>query len=62
MLKVAGEGSTGSILSKRLEASNVDSTEILLNVQDLSHAIQANARVLAVDHRNAKAILNETQG
>ncbi len=59
LLKEAGVGGAGRTLGGVLEASNVDTTEELLKVQELSNAIRANARVAAIDNENFKNILSE---
>jgi len=59
LLKEAGIGGAGRTLGGVLEASNVDTTEELLKVQELSNAIRANARVAAIDNENFKNILSE---
>jgi flagellar hook protein FlgE len=61
LLKEAGVGGAGRTLGGVLEASNVDTTEELLKVQELSNAIRANARVAAIDNENFKNILSELQ-
>ncbi len=59
LLKEAGIGGAGRTLGGVLEASNVDTTEELLKVQELSNTIRANARVAAIDNENFKNILSE---
>ena len=59
LLKEAGIGGAGRTLGGVLEASNVDTTEELLKVQELSNSIRANARVAAIDNENFKTILSE---
>jgi len=59
LLKEAGIGGAGRTLGGVLEASNVDTTEELLKVQELSNAIRANARVAAIDNENFKNVLSE---
>lgn len=61
VIKGAGVGGAGKTLGAVLEASNVDTTTELLDVQDLSNTIRANARVAAVDNENFKTILSELQ-
>ena len=52
LLKQAGVGGI-------LEASNVDTTEELLKVQELGNTIRANARVAATEFKNISTVLNE---
>ncbi len=59
LLKQAGVGGAGRTLGGVLEASNVDTTEELLKVQELSNTIRANARVAATEFKNISTILNE---
>ena len=59
LLKQAGVGGAGRTLGGVLEASNVDTTEELLKVQELSNTIRANARVAATDFKNISTVLNE---
>lgn len=59
LLKEAGVGGAGRTLGGVLEASNVDTTDELLKVQELSNSIRANARVAAIDNENFKNILSE---
>lgn len=59
LLKEAGVGGAGRTLGGVLEASNVDTTEELLKVQELSNTIRANARVAVIDNENFKNILSE---
>ena len=59
LLKAAGAGGAGKTLGGTLESSNVDTTEELLGVQNLSNDIRANARVVAVDNENFKNVLAE---
>ncbi len=61
VIKGAGVGGAAKTLGGVLEAANVDTTTELLNVQDLSNTIRANARVAAVDNENFKTILSELQ-
>lgn len=61
VIKGAGVGGAAKTLGAVLEASNVDTTTELLDVQDLSNTIRANARVAAVDNENFKTILSELQ-
>lgn len=60
LLKSAGVGGAGRTIGGVLEASNADTTEELLRVQELSNTIRANARVSAVEFKNISTILNET--
>ena len=62
LLKEAGIGGAGRTLGGVLEASNVDSTEELLKVQELSNSIRANARVASIDNENFRNILSELRG
>ena len=59
LLKQAGVGGAGRTLGGVLEASNVDTTEELLKVQELSNTIRANARVAATEFKNISTVLNE---
>lgn len=60
LLKSAGVGGAGKTIGGVLEASNSDTTEELLRVQELSNTIRANARVSAAEFKNITTILNET--
>lgn len=60
LLKSAGVGGAGRTRGSSIEDSNVDPTEELLKVQDLSNTIRANARVSAIESKNFSTILNET--
>ena len=62
LLKEAGIGGAGRTLGGVLEASNVDTTEELLKVQELSNSIRANARVASIDNENFRNILSELRG
>lgn len=59
LLKSAGVGGAGRTIGGVLEASNADTTEELLRVQELSNTIRANARVAASEFKNIATILNE---
>ncbi len=59
LLKKAGIGGAGRTLGGVLEASNVDTTEELLKVQELSNTIRANARTASAEFKNISTILNE---
>ena len=59
LLKQAGVGGAGRTLGGVLEASNVDTTEQLLKVQELSNTIRANARAVATEFKNISTVLNE---
>lgn len=59
LLKNAGVGGAGRTLGGVLEASNVDTTEELLKVQELSNTIRANARTASAEFKNISTILNE---
>lgn len=59
LLKQAGVGGAGRTLGGVLEASNTDTTEELLKVQELSNTIRANARVAATEFKNTSTVLNE---
>jgi flagellar hook-basal body protein len=61
LLKSAATGGAGKVLSGVLEAANVDTTEELLNLQDLSNDIRANARATNVTNKNIQTILSEIQ-
>ena len=62
LLKEAGVGGAGRTLGGVLEASNVDTTEELLKVQELSNTIRANARVASIDNENFRNVLSELRG
>jgi flagellar hook protein FlgE len=61
LLKGAMVGGAGKVLGGVLEESNVDTTEELLEIQDLSNDIRANARAANVTNKNIQTILSESQ-
>lgn len=61
LLKNAMSGGAGKVLGGVLEAANVDTTEELLELQDLSNDIRANARAANVTNKNIQTILSEIQ-
>ena len=62
LLKPAGSGGAGKIISGALEMSNVDYIEELMKAKDYSIAMQTNMRVIALESDNAKTILAELRG
>ena len=58
-LKAAGQGGAGQIIGRALEDSNTDTTDELLEVQDIANVIRANARVASVKFSNIATILSE---
>jgi flagellar hook-basal body protein len=62
LLKEAGVGGTGKVLGGALEASNVDSIETLLAMQENSNSLRSVARASSIKNDNTKNVLAETNG
>lgn len=58
-LKAAGKGGAGQLIGRAIEESNTDTTDELLEVQDLANVIRSNARVASVKFSNIASILSE---
>lgn len=59
LLKAAGVGGAGKFVSQAVEDSNTDVTEELLETNEISNSIRANARVAGTNHKNFATILQE---
>ena len=61
LIKAAGRGGAGTVVGHALEKSNTDTTDQLLDVQEMSNVIRAVSRVVSVQFNNMAAFLSETK-